>query len=63
MSTNTTANTTTVATIPTGWSQIAWPWGTANNVTTTNSSGSVGTVDTSNYKRNILSAWTSTNRG
>lgn len=62
MSTNATAN-TTVATIPTGWTQIAWAYGNSSNTTTSNSSGVVGTIDTSNFKRNILSAWTSTNKG
>ena len=56
MSTN-----TTVATIPTGWTQITWPY--ALNVTSTNVSGSVSSIDYTHAARSVLSAWTSTNKG
>ena len=59
MSTNTTTN----ATIPNGWTKVAWPFGSDQNVTKMTMGGDTVTMDNTRFNRNILSAWTSANRG
>ena len=54
--------TNTTATMPAGWTQIAWT--TVNNVTTTGNA-TVGTTtnDMTRFSRNIIKAWDATNKG
>jgi len=54
---------TTVATIPAGWKELGFFTKDGVNITTSNSTEGVVTLDNSHFNRNILSSWTSTNKG
>ena len=61
-STNSSAN-TSAASMPVGWTQVPWFNLNKTNITTANTTGTSLTVDFTHFERNILSAWTATNKG